>query len=291
MEEVPAVLGELAEPWRWVAATAIYTGMRKGEVFGLERQDVDVVAGVIPSVALGTADSEKNAEEALLQIARGLRPHLEAGLEAAAKLGGRLLYPRPDGSMHKRDVAANKILRRAIVGRAGAVMAYQHRCRRHGCGFKEERQTSAASKCPNCEFALYPKAIPRHVRFHDLRHTTATLLVKQGVPLAIVQRLMRHSDPALTAGIYGHLDLEDMRRGIDLLTFKEGGPHGSDCPGPAPVLRLIPGQKNKALDAPGIPANDEGLGWSGRQDLNLRPLAPQAVGGRVQRSPAESNLA
>jgi integrase len=35
---------------------------------------------------------------------------------------------------------------------------------------------------------LLAKPLPRHVRFHDLRHTTATLLLKMGVPLVTVQR-------------------------------------------------------------------------------------------------------
>ena len=273
-EEVPAVLAELSEPWRWVVATAIYTGMRKGEVFGLERQDVDLDAGVIHLRRSWDSDTVKDGEEALLPIARGLRPHLEAALAAATKCPGRLLYPRPDGSMHRRDVAADDILRRAM-GRAGVVTGYQHRCRRRGCGFNEERHTAEASRCPRCDFALWAKPLPRHVRFHDLRHTTATLLLKDGVPLAVVQRVMRHSDPALTAEIYGHLDLEDMRRGLDRLTF-EDGPPSPTAPGPAPVLRVLEGGKKKAADPEENSSKISGLEWSGRQDLNLRPLGPEA---------------
>ena len=45
--------------------------------------------------------------------------------------------------------------------------------------------------------------------FHSLRATFATLLNKARVPLATAQRLMRHSDPKLTAGIYTHVLLTD----------------------------------------------------------------------------------
>ena len=31
--------------------------------------------------------------------------------------------------------------------------------------------------CPACGMKLWPKALPRPMRFHDLRHTTATLLM------------------------------------------------------------------------------------------------------------------
>jgi integrase len=48
------------------------------------------------------------------------------------------------------------------------------------------------------------KPVPRHLRFHDLRHTTASLLMMAGVNPA-VQRILRHSDPRITTGVYGHL--------------------------------------------------------------------------------------
>lgn len=57
------------------------------------------------------------------------------------------------------------------------------------------------------------------MRFHDLRHTTATLLLKAEVPLAIVQRVLRHTDPAVTSEIYGHLDVDDMRKAVNKLRF------------------------------------------------------------------------
>jgi integrase len=66
---------------------------------------------------------------------------------------------------------------------------------------------------------IWPRAHPRPVRFHDLRHTTATLMLKAGVPVATVQRILRHSDPAITTEVYGHLDVEDMRKGLDQLDF------------------------------------------------------------------------
>ncbi len=44
--------------------------------------------------------------------------------------------------------------------------------------------------------------------FHGLRHTFATMLNQAGVSLATAQRLMRHSDPKLTANIYTHVMVE-----------------------------------------------------------------------------------
>jgi integrase len=47
------------------------------------------------------------------------------------------------------------------------------------------------------------------VDFHALRHTFATLGAKAGIPLAVMQKLMRHSDPKLTANVYSHIRLVD----------------------------------------------------------------------------------
>ncbi len=46
-------------------------------------------------------------------------------------------------------------------------------------------------------------------RFHDLRHTCATLLLRQGVHVKFVQELLGHSDVALTLNVYSHV-LPDM---------------------------------------------------------------------------------
>ncbi len=52
---------------------------------------------------------------------------------------------------------------------------------------------------------------------HCLRHTFATMLCQAGVPLQVAQRAMRHSDPKLTAGIYTHLDLNDLGAAVAAL--------------------------------------------------------------------------
>lgn len=42
------------------------------------------------------------------------------------------------------------------------------------------------------------------IRFHDLRHTAATLMLGDGVPLVTVSKILGHSSPAITANIYAH---------------------------------------------------------------------------------------
>ncbi len=56
----------------------------------------------------------------------------------------------------------------------------------------------------------HDKRIAKHgmpkMRFHDLRHSCASLLLANGVPLKQIQEWLGHSDFSTTANIYAHLD-------------------------------------------------------------------------------------
>ena len=63
---------------------------------------------------------------------------------------------------------------------------------------------------PNYLTEYFPKYIAKHgmpkMRFHDLRHSCASLLLANGVPLKQIQEWLGHSDFSTTANIYAHLD-------------------------------------------------------------------------------------
>ena len=46
-----------------------------------------------------------------------------------------------------------------------------------------------------------------HIRFHELRHSCASMLLNEGFSLKDVQEYMGHADIRMTADIYGHLDV------------------------------------------------------------------------------------
>jgi integrase len=58
-------------------------------------------------------------------------------------------------------------------------------------------------------FRVKRASLPQTLRFHDLRHTCATLLLKQGVNPKFVQDLLGHADISLTLNTYSHV-LPDM---------------------------------------------------------------------------------
>ena len=58
----------------------------------------------------------------------------------------------------------------------------------------------------------------RHIRFHDLRHTFASILIGQDVPLINVSNFLGHSDLSTTANIYAHLDKASKQTSADIMT-------------------------------------------------------------------------
>ena len=83
--------------------------------------------------------------------------------------------------------------------------------------------------------SAFPKFLESHglrrMRFHDLRHSCASLLLANGVPFKHIQEWLGHSDFTTTANIYAHLDYkfkitsaQAMETGLAL---PEGGDFGS----------------------------------------------------------------
>jgi len=50
---------------------------------------------------------------------------------------------------------------------------------------------------------------------HWLRHSYATRLLRAGVPVEVVSRLLGHASVATTTDVYGHLTVEDARRVLE----------------------------------------------------------------------------
>ena len=58
-------------------------------------------------------------------------------------------------------------------------------------------------------------ALGRVVDIHALRHTAATSMARRGVPLVVAQRVLGHASPEMTAKVYTHLGLEDLRGAVE----------------------------------------------------------------------------
>jgi integrase len=214
--EVPRLLAELTPEDRPLVATALYAGLRKGELFGLQKRDVDLKRRLLTVRRSYGNDTTKGAREEAVPIAAALAPYLEAALEAAK---GSLLFPRPDGEMRTEADKLGKRIRTALT-HAGIVEGYLHlcrRCKRNGSPHEEKHPDCERRRCPKCNMLLWAKALARKFRLHDTRHTTATLLLAAGVDLYAVARILRHSDPKVTFETYAHLVPGYLHEQIDRL--------------------------------------------------------------------------
>lgn len=157
----------------------------------------------------------KGGYAATILIAHELVPSLK---ESIARSLSVYVYPARDGTMMKRDVDVRRMLQRAL-GRAGIVTELPHVCRKQCCGYSLDAPDEDIRRCPHDDRKLWRKPHPRKMRFPDLRHTPASLLLMSGATTAAVSRIMRHSDPKLTLDVYGHLSPDYLRDEIDRLQF------------------------------------------------------------------------
>jgi len=215
LHEVPLVLEHAPSRWRPLFATAIYTGLRRGELLGLRKQDVDLDARLLTVARSYDRDTTKGGHADVIPIARELVPFLR---EAMARSPSELVFPGPEGKMLSSHTPLEEVLRRTMK-RAGLVLGYEHVCRKKGCKHSELATDAGLRRCPEHGMKLWPKANLRPLRFHDLRHTTASLLMMAGANTAAVQRILRHKDPRITVEVYGHLAPEYLRAEVDRLHF------------------------------------------------------------------------
>ncbi len=171
LAEVARLLAAREDPVRAIYATAIFTGMRRGELWALRRADVDLVEGVLVVRGSHGRATTKGGKARALPIHPELRPHLARVLLSHTD---ELVFPSPFGGRRSEDA-------------------------------KTSRDFKAALKAAG---------IAKTMRFHDLRHTAATLLLQAGAGLAIVQRVLGHASPVTTANTYGHLVVDDLRRAM-----------------------------------------------------------------------------
>ena len=159
---------------------AVFTGLRQGELLGLHWQDVDLNAGVL------------RVRQQLQEVA------------------GKMELVEPKTAAGRRQVALPKVAVEALVA---------HRQRMAAKGFDKTwvfcdsrggpiRKSNLRRKSfePLLEQAKLPK-----VRFHDLRHTAATLLLLQDVHPKVVQERLGHARISITLDTYSHV-LPTMQR-------------------------------------------------------------------------------
>lgn len=175
---------------------AVMTGMRQGEILGLRWSDVDLDAGIVRiqqtlrhdgKKLMPGAKTSKSVRSVAIspETARELREHRVFITQERLKLGDRY---------QKNDLVVCSSLGTPVSGRG--IMKVWNRL-------------LAENNAPV-------------ITFHDLRHTHASLLLKQGVHIKVVSERLGHSTVSITLDRYSHLlpnMQEEAAKGLDSLLF------------------------------------------------------------------------
>ncbi len=171
---------------------ALRTGLRQGELLGLQWTDIDLSAG-----------------------------HLHVRRTLARTKGGPTFQP----------VKTHRSARRIAIPRECVTSLRRYKKRQDidrrdaGDSWKDTGLVFANTTGGPLDPAtihrthqmLWDLADLRHIRFHDLRHTCATLLLEQGVDLVTVKDLLGHAQIHTTADVYAHVRLRLQRKAIEAM--------------------------------------------------------------------------
>jgi integrase len=170
---------------------ALSTGMRQGELLGLRWQDVDVGNLRIQSSMQRTKDGFVLAQPKTNKSRRQIL------LTEQAKSALR---------QHRVDQGA----RRLLIGAAWKDM---------NLVFTNEvgGPVEASHLLRHCFYPLLTRAELPRIRFHDLRHTAATLLLAQGIHPKIVSEMLGHSNIYITLDLYSHVTPTMQQQAVDAM--------------------------------------------------------------------------
>jgi integrase len=181
---------------------ALATGCRQGELLALTWEDVDLLKGML-TVRRSLAQTEEGFQVKEPKTAASRRtitlPNLAISVltehKARALKAGLLNHPifctRDGNWLLKRNVLRAL---RAVVRRANTPPGKINK------GGRPKKGEALRAKE---EFEML-KLIQAKLRFHDLRHTVASVLLSQGQSVRAVSQRLGHSNPALTLRVYAH---------------------------------------------------------------------------------------
>lgn len=159
---------------------AIETGMRKGELCGLKWEDVDLVA--------------RRVSVKRTLIKPGSEPIL--GPPKVGKSRAVAISPQTASLLKRHKTKQNELKLSIGDGYANKDFVFA----------KENGDSLQINNLGERSFdPLIEKAGVRRIRFHDLRHTCATLLLEKDVNPKIVQERLGHSDISMTLNRYSHV--------------------------------------------------------------------------------------
>ena len=194
-DEVRALLSVAQDRWRRyypLLLCAVRTGLRQGELIGLQWGDVDF-AGQFLEIrrAVGRRRETTTKTHKIRRV--DLSPQLALVLQALKEM---------------------RHLEASLVDRQMPDWVF--------LGPNGRRMTNELLR--KTFYACLEAAGLRHVRFHDLRHTFASLLIHQGANVKYIQQQLGHGSISITLDVYSHLFHGDHRHHVSRLDDPQEDP-------------------------------------------------------------------
>jgi integrase len=164
---------------------AIHTGLRQGELLALRWSDVDLVAGTL--TVTGTLDRKiRQRTDPKTDRSRRIVPLTPQAMEA---LQVHQVRQNLEGTQGSDDL---------VFTSARGTALYDSNIRKHW------HRVGANLGLPS-------------MPWHNLRHSAATIMLAQSVPIEVVSRVFGHASIRITADIYGHVSPETNRQAADAM--------------------------------------------------------------------------
>ena len=199
----PEQAGEFLKAAKGVRLEALYSvtlavGLRQGEALALRWCDIDLESRTI-----------------------SVRQTLERIGGKRYGKPGKLEFVEPKTDRSRRTIAIPESLVKALKSHRGRQaeerLVSGSDWQDFGLVFCTSRGTpiEPSSSLQDFKRLLVKAGLPRSIRFHDLRHSAASLLLAQGVPLRAIMELLGHSTIGVTANTYAHVLPSVMREMAD----------------------------------------------------------------------------
>jgi integrase len=172
---------------------AVVTGMREGELFGLKWSDLQWKAGVI---------------------------YVQRQVQRVPKQGWSFIEPKTRSGRRPIRLGPGTLdaLRRYKERQELEKEALGKRWKDHDLIFPNQvgnpLEPSNMRKIYN---RILEEAGIHRLRFHDLRHTAASIMLNHGVPVIVVSKILGHANPSITLNVYGHLYHESQEGAAKLM--------------------------------------------------------------------------
>lgn len=207
MEEVERIVTETKDEELYpIIVTTVYTGMRKGEVMGLKWENVDFKERrIFIKSSLCRVEDEQPDEKGRRHVTyKTLEPKTKKSIRVVPMLDE--VYEALIEQKRRQEL--QKEIYKEIYLDQGYVFA-----------------DITGNYLPQRQFMdRYHQFLQKYgitdIRFHDLRHTFATLLIESDVSMKLVQELLGHSTITTSMDIYTHVSDQKKEQALKQLRRK-----------------------------------------------------------------------